>query len=64
MPPVAFVLVLICLAVAFIADDVKRTYEELSKRGVEFSGPPQFEEWGTFVIFKDSDGNGFVLGSK
>ena len=50
--------------ISFIADDVARTYDELSRRGVEFSGPPRSEEWGTFVIFKDPDGNAFVLGSK
>ena len=48
---------------AFAADDVERTYRELSERGVEFEGPPKTQPWGTMAIFKDPDGNRFVLGS-
>lgn len=50
--------------ISFFCDNVERTYEELSKRGVEFDGPPQKMPWGTFAKFKDPDGNGFVLSSK
>jgi catechol 2,3-dioxygenase-like lactoylglutathione lyase family enzyme len=50
--------------VAFVADDVARTYRELSERGVPFTAPPRTEEWGTSVIFSDPDGNQFVIGSK
>ena len=49
---------------SFVADDVARTYDELTQRGVEFAGPPKSEDWGTYVIFKDPDGNAFVLGSR
>lgn len=49
---------------AFVADDVAKTYEELSARGVEFVQPPKTEHWGTSAIFKDPDGNTFVLSSK
>lgn len=49
---------------SFVADDVVKTYDELSGRGVEFAGPPQVAEWGSFAIFKDPDGNAFVLGSR
>ena len=45
-------------------DDVRKTYEELKARGVEFTGEPKNEHWGTFVIFKDSEGNSFVLASR
>lgn len=38
--------------------------ETLSARGVEFSGPPQKQPWGTFATFKDTDGNQFVLSSR
>jgi uncharacterized glyoxalase superfamily protein PhnB len=41
-----------------------RTYEESIARGVEFSGPPRKEPWGTFATFKDQDGNQFVLSSR
>jgi len=49
---------------SFVADDVQRTYDELSARGVEFVQPPKTEQWGTSAIFKDPDGNTFVLGTK
>ena len=41
-----------------------RTYDELRGRGVEFVAPPKKEPWGTFAIFKDIDGNQFVLSPK
>ena len=49
---------------AMACDSVERTYDELSKRGVEFLSPPQKQPWGTFATFKDPDGNQFVLSSK
>jgi catechol 2,3-dioxygenase-like lactoylglutathione lyase family enzyme len=45
-------------------DDVRKTYEELRAKGVEFAGEPKEEPWGTFAIFKDSEGNSLVLGSR
>jgi len=50
--------------ISFIADDVNATYKELVQRGVEVDGPPKSEDWGTYMIFKDPDGNSFVLGSR
>jgi hypothetical protein len=49
---------------ALACDNVEKTYEELKSRGVEFMGPPQKEHWGTFAMFKDVDGNQFMLSSK
>jgi predicted enzyme related to lactoylglutathione lyase len=49
---------------ALSCDNVERTYDELRARGVEFIGPPKQEPWGTFALFKDVDGNQFVLSSK
>jgi predicted enzyme related to lactoylglutathione lyase len=49
---------------SFATDDVEKTYRELSERGVEFSEPPRKESWGTSALFKDPDGNTFVLGSR
>jgi catechol 2,3-dioxygenase-like lactoylglutathione lyase family enzyme len=49
---------------ALSCDNVERTYDELKARGVEFVGPPKNEAWGTFALFKDVDGNQFVLSSK
>jgi len=48
---------------SFACDDVKATYRQLSARGVEFVSPPEKQPWGEFAIFKDPDGNQFVLSS-
>lgn len=50
--------------VTFTADDVKATHAELVERGVEFVQEPQEADWGTAAVFKDPDGNVFVLSSK
>jgi predicted enzyme related to lactoylglutathione lyase len=44
-------------------DDVEATYRQLRQRGVEFVREPVKETWGTSAIFKDSEGNQFVLSS-
>jgi len=44
-------------------DNVEKTYEELKAKGVEFVRAPEKQPWGTFAIFKDLDGNQFVLGT-
>lgn len=50
--------------ISFLSNDVEKTYEELSGRGVDFTAPPAKQPWGTFATFKDSEGNQFVLSSK
>ena len=45
----------------FACDDIEKTYEELKSRGVEFEGKPQKQHWGSYAMFKDSEGNRFVL---
>ena len=47
--------------VTFMADDVEATAKEMKARGVEFVQEPQKADWGTAAIFKDGDGNQFVL---
>lgn len=47
--------------VTFMAEDVVATADELRARGVEFVQEPQKADWGTSAIFKDADGNQFVL---
>ena len=47
--------------ITFVADDVEATASELKARGVEFVQEPQKSDWGTAAIFKDGDGNVFVL---
>jgi catechol 2,3-dioxygenase-like lactoylglutathione lyase family enzyme len=49
---------------ALACDNVERTYQELSEKGVEFVSPPAKQPWGTFAVFKDPDGNQFVLSSR
>lgn len=50
--------------ITFWADDVEGTARELESKGVEFVMKPQKADWGTAAIFRDSDGNTFVLSSK
>ncbi len=48
---------------SFACDDVQGTYRQLKSRGVEFVTEPQKQPWGEFAIFKDPDGNQFVMSS-
>jgi predicted enzyme related to lactoylglutathione lyase len=50
--------------ISFVCDDIQKTYEELRARGVEFQQPPKKESWGTSAIFKDVDGNTFVMSAR
>lgn len=51
--------------VSFTSDDVEKTYLELKERGVEFVKPAQRADWGGVeAIFKDLDGNQFVMASR
>jgi predicted enzyme related to lactoylglutathione lyase len=50
--------------IVFWADDVEATAAELKRKGVEFVMEPAKADWGTSSIFKDPDGNAFVLSSK
>lgn len=51
-------------SVLFECDDVQRTYQELSAKGVEFPDPPRQEFWGWWAMFKDPDGNTYGLGQR
>jgi catechol 2,3-dioxygenase-like lactoylglutathione lyase family enzyme len=51
-------------AVSFWCDDVFATAEALKRKGVVFVKEPKTESWGTAAVFKDPDGNQFVLGSR
>jgi catechol 2,3-dioxygenase-like lactoylglutathione lyase family enzyme len=50
--------------IAFLTDDIEKTYQTLTARGVEFEKPPKKESWGTSAVFKDPDGNTFALSAK
>jgi catechol 2,3-dioxygenase-like lactoylglutathione lyase family enzyme len=49
---------------SFWCDDVLATAKIMKSRGVEFEKEPKSESWGTSAIFKDIDGNKFVLSSR
>jgi predicted enzyme related to lactoylglutathione lyase len=50
--------------ISFQCDDVEKTHAELVAKGVEFAQGPKKESWGTSAIFKDVDGNAFVLSQR
>jgi predicted enzyme related to lactoylglutathione lyase len=47
--------------ITFVADDVFATAARMKEQGVEFVQEPRKADWGTAAIFKDVDGNQFVL---
>jgi predicted enzyme related to lactoylglutathione lyase len=47
--------------IVFNTDDIDKTYADLTAHGVEFLGPPESQPWGTYALFKDSEGNTFCL---
>jgi len=48
---------------SFACEDIAQTYELLKARGVEFEGPPEKQPWGSYAMFKDSEGNRFAISS-
>ena len=46
---------------SLVCDKLEKTYEELVAKGVEFITPPTKAPWGSFAVFKDIDGNRFVM---
>jgi catechol 2,3-dioxygenase-like lactoylglutathione lyase family enzyme len=51
-------------SISFWCDDVFATAKALKSKGVEFVQDPKSEVWGNMAIFKDPDGNQFVISSK
>jgi catechol 2,3-dioxygenase-like lactoylglutathione lyase family enzyme len=49
---------------SFTSDDAFATAKTMKERGVEFVSDPKKEPWGTSAIFKDPDGNQYVLSSR
>ncbi len=47
--------------IGLLVDDVQKTFDELSAKGVEFTKKPADEGWGIYAMFKDPDGNEFWL---
>jgi lactoylglutathione lyase len=48
-------------AITLATSDVLATYNELKAKGVEFTGEPDVQPWGTFATLKDSEGNSILL---
>ena len=61
-PPEAKELVGTFSNVLFHAEDINKTHEELTERGVEFVEEPSQQFWGWWAMFKDPDGNTYGLG--
>jgi catechol 2,3-dioxygenase-like lactoylglutathione lyase family enzyme len=51
-------------SISFWCDDVFATAKALKSKGVIFAQEPKSESWGSSAVFKDPDGNQFVLSSK
>lgn len=51
-------------SISYWCDDVFATANTLKQRGVTFTQEPRTEVWGSMAIFKDPDGNQFVLASR
>jgi catechol 2,3-dioxygenase-like lactoylglutathione lyase family enzyme len=47
--------------ISFWCNDVFSTAKAMKEKGVEFAKDPKAESWGTSAVFKDPDGNQFVL---
>jgi hypothetical protein len=45
----------------FETADVRKDYEELSKKGVRFRGPPEERPYGIETLMQDDSGNWFSL---
>lgn len=45
----------------FNTDDCRKTYEELTAKGVQFLSPPAERPYGIEAVFKDNSGNWFSL---
>ena len=51
-------------SISYWCDDVFATASALKQKGVAFDQDPKTESWGTAAIFRDPDGNRFVLASR
>lgn len=47
--------------IIFETFDIKSTIEQMKKNGVVFSHDPMQSELGTYVMFKDNEGNDFIM---
>lgn len=50
--------------IAFEVENVHEACQELKSRGVEITHEPTEESWGSYICFKDLDGNAFIIGKE
>ena len=48
---------------SFHCDDVGYAHQRLADRGVDVD-PPESQPWGSYLRFRDPDGNSFILSSR
>ena len=48
----------------FAVDNVRASYDELLAKGVPFDFPPREMPGGVQAVFRDPDGNGFVIAAR
>lgn len=48
-------------SIVFESEDLKKDFEEMSARGVNFTQPLKQMPWGPFAMFEDEDGNQFGM---
>jgi len=51
-------------SLSFWCEDVMATVKNMKEKGVQFAVEPRKEPWGTMAIFKDPDGNQFVMSER
>jgi catechol 2,3-dioxygenase-like lactoylglutathione lyase family enzyme len=51
-------------SISFWCDDVFATADAMKKKDVVFAQEPKKEHWGTSAVFRDPDGNMYVLSSR
>jgi catechol 2,3-dioxygenase-like lactoylglutathione lyase family enzyme len=51
-------------SISYWCDDVFATEKLLKQKGVTFTKDAKAEDWGVAAVFKDPDGNQFVLSSR
>jgi lactoylglutathione lyase len=49
-------------AIFFTCDDLEKTYQELSERGVKFAVRPEKQPFGWWSMFEDQEGTRYALG--
>jgi lactoylglutathione lyase len=48
-------------SIVFESENIRKTFEEMRDRGVQFTQEPKEMPWGPFAIFLDPDGNWYGL---